>query len=148
MPGPPPEQTTKRRGRGSQRERPGGQLVRKLAGFFVVAGHFQQALGVTYVRAMLGQFCRGHFRGFLFFQPSDARLRRLVRFDARRAEHYDGVRDALALELHEWVDVFAQDAERPRRYAFQEFWIFVRRFRCVLRFKFLAVGHGSSLHFS
>ena len=91
--------------------------MRKLARFFVIAGHFEQALRAPERCAVLGQIRRGHLRGFFFFQARVARVRGFVRFDARGAEHDDGVADALALQLHQRVNVFAENADRAGRRA-------------------------------
>src|SRR6266702_2448912 len=125
MPGPPPEQTTKRRGRGPSVS---DQVVSLCDS----------------CRAMFLQLLGGHSRCLLLFQSRVSSLRRLVRFDPVRTEHHDGVPDPLSLELHQRVDVLPQAADWPRRRALQKLWIFMRRFRRVLRLQFLAVGHESS----
>ena len=139
MPGPPPEQTTKRRGRGPSVKRPSGNLVRELARFLVIAGHFEKAFGVAHFATVLCLGSGGKFFDVFVFQPRAARLRGFVRFDARRTEHDDGVADALALELRERMQILGQDAERPSGRALKKRGIFVRRFGGVLRLELEAV---------
>src|SRR3989442_12421415 len=97
----------------AERERPGCNLMRELACFLIIARHLQQALGVTRGCAVFRQSRSRHPRSFLPLQPSAARLRGFMRFDARLAEHDDGVGDALLLELHQAASVLAENADRP-----------------------------------
>ncbi len=82
---------------GAQRERPRSQLVRKLASFFIVPGHFEQALRAPQGRAVFGPVHQGHLRNLFFFQTHVTRVRGVVRLNARGAEHHNGVADALPL---------------------------------------------------
>ncbi len=106
--------------------------MRELACFLIIAGHLQQALGVTRGCAVFRQSRGRHLRSFLALQPRVARLRGLMRFDARRAEHDDGVGDALLLELHQGVNVLAENADRPCRRTGQKLRVLVGRIRRVL----------------
>ena len=87
----------------------------------------------------------GHFAGFPAFEPRVACLRGFVRLNARRAEHHDGVANALVLELYERMNVFGEDANRPRRHAAQKLGVFMGDLGRVLRLQFFAVGHVSTL---
>ena len=91
------------------------------------------------------QLFRCHRPGFHVLQPRVARLRRLVRLDARRAEHHDGVANALVLELHERMEVLSDDPYRARRHAFEELGVLITDLGRVLGLHFFAVGHVSIL---
>ena len=68
-------------------------------------------------REKTGEMSAAHLTGLLPLQPRVTRLRGFMRFDARRAEHHDGVADALFFQLHQRMNVFAEDSNRPRRRA-------------------------------
>jgi hypothetical protein len=55
-----------------------------------------------------------------------------VGLNARGAEHHDGIADSFILELHQGMQVLSQNADRPGGGAFQELWILVRSFGCML----------------
>ena len=130
---------------GTERERPTGELVRQLARFFVVARHFERAFGAAQSRTVPALIFHRHFTDFRLLEPRVARLRGFVRLDARRTKHHNGVADALVLELPERMNVFAENANRPRGHAVEKFLVFVRDLGGVLGFELLAVGHVSTL---
>ncbi len=83
------------------------------------------------------------FLTFSLFQPREARQRRFVGFDPRRAKHNDGVGNALSLQLHQGMEIFRQDAQGPRGGTFEKPVIFMRRFGGVLGLQLeLSCGHG------
>ena len=66
----------------------------ELARFFVILGHFEKALGVAYVGAMPGLGRRSKPADIYVFETCATSLRRFTGFDARGAEHDDGVGNA------------------------------------------------------
>ena len=66
-----------------------------------------------------------------------------MRFNARRAEHDDGVGDALSLELHERMEILRQNAEWARGGTFEKPVILMGRLWRVLGLELgLTCGHG------
>src|ERR1700758_3190456 len=84
-------------------------------------------------------------RGLHFSKASEPRRSGFMRLDARRAEHDDGVADALSFQLDERMDVLGDNADGAGGSAGQEFWVFVRSFRGVLGLWAISIGHGNFL---
>ena len=115
---------------------PGGDTVRELAGFFVVAGHFEQAFGAMDGGAMFYSIGGFDFVRGDVFEAMVTREGQVARKNAGGAEDDDGVGDALFFELHVRVNVFGENTQRASGSALEKFGIFVRRFGRVAGFEF------------
>ena len=131
---------------GSEREGPGRDFVGEFASFLVVAGHFEETLGVAQFTAMARPGRGGQLFDVFVFQPSDAGLRSFVRLDAGGAEHDDGVGDSFLFQLDEGMEVFRENAQGPRGRTLEEMRILMGRMGRVLGLELgMSCGHGVSL---
>src|SRR5262249_47300317 len=109
-------------------EGPSGDFVRKLTRLFVIDAHLQGAPGGAELFAMLLKAPGTPAGGFHFLKARVAGGGSFAGLDARRAEHDNGVADALILELNQGMDVLGDNADGTRRRAGHELVIFVGSF--------------------